>query len=102
MNKSKIANSLWKTWELLIYLSPIALFLSYHPVISIGSSSEMNFEFSIAEIWLVLFSLVSLINLKNFFKFYGKKLLLLFSFPAYAALSLLWTPSRLQIGRAHV
>ena len=96
MKKSKIGNSLQKIWVALLFSAPVALFFSYHPVISLGSSEQMNFEFSIAEIWLILFSLASLANLKEFFKFYGKKPFLLFSFPVYAALSLLWTPNRLR------
>ena len=96
MKKSKISNNLQKIWVALIFSAPVALFFSYHPVISLGSSEQMNFEFSIAEIWLMLFSLVSLINLKDFLKFYGKKLFLFAAFPAYAALSLLWSPNRLR------
>lgn len=96
MKKSKISNNLQKIWVALIFSAPVALFFSYHPVIPLGSSEQMNFEFSIAEIWLMLFSLVSLINLKDFLKFYGKKLFLFAAFPAYAAFSLLWSPNRLR------
>ena len=92
----KFSNSLKKIWLALLFSAPVALFFSYHPVISLGSSEQMNFEFSLAEIWLILFSLASLVNLKDFFKFYGKKLFLFAAFPAYAALSLLWTPNRLR------
>ncbi|MBQ9016871.1 O-antigen ligase family protein [Candidatus Saccharibacteria bacterium] len=85
-----------KIQKALLFAAPAALFFSYHPVISLGGTESMNFEFSLAEIWLILFSLASLVDLKDFFKFYGKKLFLLLAFPAYAALSLLWTPNRLR------
>ena len=66
----KFSNSLKKIWLALLFSAPAALFFSYHPVISLGSSEQMNFEFSLAEIWLILFSLASLVNLKDFFKFF--------------------------------
>lgn len=92
----KLVNSLWKIWQVLLFAGPVALFFSYYPSISLGSSDTMNFEFSLAEIWLILFAVISLINLKNLLIFYGRKLFLLLSFPAYTALSLLWTPNRLR------
>lgn len=80
----------------LLYLLPLALFFSYRPVISLGTSETMNFEFSIAEIYLVLFALVSLFDLKNLFKYYGKYLIPFVLLPLYAGLSALWSPNHLR------
>lgn len=43
-----------------LYLLPVMLFFSYHPVLKFGENSSMNFELSLALIWLVWFDLVSL------------------------------------------
>ena len=94
MKKSKVVNSLEKIQRGLLFLAPLALFFSYHPSFHIGASETMNFEFSIAELWLLLFSVFSLINLKKLLGFYRKKLFLLFAFPVYAALSVLWSANR--------
>ena len=94
MKKSKVVNSLEKVQKGLLFLAPLALFFSYHPSFHIGSSETMNFEFSVAELWLLLFSVFSLINLKKLLNFYHKKLFLLFAFPVYAALSILWSANR--------
>ena len=94
MKKSRIINSLEKIQIALLFLAPLALFFSYHPTFYLGSSETMNFEFSIAELWLLLFSIFSLVNLKKLLKFYRKKLFLIFAFPVYAALSILWSANR--------
>lgn len=96
MKKSGFVNSLQTLQWALLLAGPVALFFSYHPVISIGSTDTTNFEFSLAEIWLVLFAIVSLVNLKSLIKFYGKKLFLLSSFPVYALLSSIWSANHLR------
>ena len=50
-------NSLFK---LLLYILPLCLFFSYYPVIPLGASESMNFELSVALIWLVVFDVVVL------------------------------------------
>ncbi|MDO4889196.1 MAG: O-antigen ligase family protein [Candidatus Saccharibacteria bacterium] len=85
-----------KLLTVLLYFFPLALFFSYHPVISLGSSETMNFEFSIAEIYLLIFALTSLADLKNFFKYYGKRLIPFVLFPLYAGLSAIWSPNHLR------
>ncbi len=83
--------------KILIILLPPALFLSYHPVISLGSDSAMNFEFSIAEIWLLVFFLASLPFAKKIAKFYGwKKLSLAAAIPFYFSLSVIWSTNRVR------
>lgn len=47
----------------LVYALPAVLFFSYYPLISLGRDATMNFELSLPLIWLVLFFLVSFINL---------------------------------------
>lgn len=80
----------------LVSFLPLALFFSYRPVISLGSSETMNFEFSIAELYLLIFAVVSLFDLKNFFKYYGKRLVPFVALPLYAGLSALWSPNHLR------
>lgn len=78
----------------LIYFLPIVLFFSYYPIISLGSNSSMNFELSLPLIWLLIFSLISLPTVFNFFK---KIKINIFSlsliFPLYASISVIWSPN---------
>lgn len=46
---------------LLLFALPVTLFFSYHPVISLGANSSMNFELSLPLIWLVIFDILSFI-----------------------------------------
>lgn len=79
---------------LLLVLPPV-FFLSYHPIISLGSNDYMNFELSLPEIWLVLFFLCSLPSLKKLYRFYGKeKLSIAALLPAYFSLTILWSENR--------
>ena len=83
----------------MICFLPLALCFSYHPVISFGSSGTMNFEFSIAEIYLVIFALISIFdfeNLRMLCFYYGKRLFLFALLPLYAALSAIWSPDHLR------
>lgn len=81
----------------LILIMPLAMFLSYHPIISLGSDAAMNFEINIAEIWLILFFLASLPFIKNIVKFYGpKKLVLAALIPSYFTLSIIWSTNRVR------
>lgn len=57
-----LQKSLWT----LLYLLPAVLFFSYHPVISLGANSSMNFELSLPLIWLVLFDAVAFLVLLSF------------------------------------
>ncbi len=43
----------------LLYLLPVVLFFSYHPVLKFGENSSMNFELSLPLTWLVLFDLAA-------------------------------------------
>ena len=86
-----------KLTRYLLILLPPALFLSYHPVISLAETETMNLEFSIAEIWLVLLFLASLPHLISAVKFYGaKKLLLAAVVPAYFLLTAVWSKNHLR------
>lgn len=92
----KSANRINKLLIALLYFLPLALFFSYHPVISLGSSETTNFEFSIAEIYLIIFALISLLDLKNFFKYYGKRLVPFIALPLYSGLFAIWSPNHLR------
>ncbi len=86
-----------KIYAFFLCLMPVILFFSYHPVISLGADSSMNFELSLPLIWLALFDIVSLIALF----IYRQKLAMspltdrrffLFSlFPLYATISIFWS-----------
>lgn len=84
-----------KITTILLILLPPALFFSYHPVISLGSNDSMNFELSLPEIWLVVFSLFSLPTIKTLIKFYGKKKLAIAAIiPVYLSLTIIWSENR--------
>ena len=86
-----------KLSHIFLLILPPALFFSYYPVISLAETSTMNLEFSIAEIWLILFFIVSLPQLLDFAKFYGaKKLIVAAILPAYFFLTILWSANRLR------
>lgn len=86
-----------KLSHIFLLILPPALFFSYYPVISLAETSTMNLEFSIAEIWLILFFIISLPQLLDFAKFYGaKKLIVAAILPAYFFLTILWSANRLR------
>ncbi len=75
---------------------PVALFFSYYPTISFGANETMNYELSIPLIWLILFFLVSIPRILEFFKSFRKKTILYFLFPFYLTISILWSPNKLR------
>lgn len=92
-----------KFLKILIYLLPLLLFCSYYPLFSLGSDASMNFEFSLPEIWLLVFFLATLPCFGRALRFYRQsphrtQLLLLIAgaFWLYAGLSLLWTANFLR------
>ncbi len=81
-----------KIRAILLIAMPAVLFFSFHPVISLGENSYMNFELSLPEIWLVIFFLVNLPQIKNLAKFYGpKKTAIAFILPLYFSISIIWS-----------
>ena len=83
----------------MIKFLPLMLFFSYYPRFSIGSSDSMNFEFSIAEIYLLVFALISFFDFKNLrflFCYYGKYLIPFMLLPLYAFASTIWSPNHLR------
>ena len=72
---------------------PVALFFSYEPVMTLGTSESMNFELSIPLIFLVLFDLlivVMMVKKKILFKDFRRKWVWLL-FPVWLSLSVLWS-----------
>ena len=97
MKKSKNPNRPNKLSKFLLLLFPPIFFFSYHPVITLGATESMNLELSLPEIWLAIFFIVSLPNLKNLYKFYSlKPLLFVMLIPIYFASSLIWSENRLR------
>ena len=79
----------------LLYAMPLCLFFSYHPVIKLGESEAMYFELSVAEIWLVIYSIVAFAEMVR-----RKKVLaslkrgrwwMWLLFPVWLTLSVLWS-----------
>lgn len=93
MKKLKNKLTIQEIIKALLYVLPLAMIFSYHPVIKLGSSDSMNFELSVALIWLVAFDVVILvanIRKKEFWLGILKKwpwLLL----PVWLSLSVLWS-----------
>ena len=56
----KLSDVRLKWNDVFLLLLPVAIWFSYHPVISLGANSHMNFELSLTEIFLVLFAVTAL------------------------------------------
>ena len=83
-----------KVYKYLLYVVPLCLFLSYHPVITLGGDATMNFELSVAEIWLVLFDIVGVVTMivhKKLFKGFGRWWWLWILLPIWVTLSVIWS-----------
>ncbi len=80
-----------------IYALPVCLIFSYYPIISLGSSSSMNFELSLPLILLTLFDIVAIIMMivkkKIGVVLRGWMWLLL---PIFATLSLIWSYDKVR------
>lgn len=71
---------------------PAALFLSYHPVISLGNGDSMNFELSVAVIYLVLFDIAAfflLVQEKRFARLFDRWQFLIL--PIFMTASVFWS-----------
>ncbi len=87
-----------KIFKGLIYGLPAILFFSYYPIVSLGTSASMNFEFSLPLIWLVVFDVVGLalmIKQKLVFKDFKRKWIWLL-FPLWLSLSVFWSLNSLR------
>lgn len=95
MQKLKKYSKLVTTGMLVIF--PPIFFLSYFPLISLGSTDSMNLELSLPEIWLILFFLFSLPQIPDLFRFYKlKNLCIVALIPTYFILSAIWSGNRLR------
>jgi hypothetical protein len=89
-----------KVYEWLIYLLPAILFCSYYPLISLGSSANMNFELSLPLIWLVIFDIFSFVLFLTTLKFKkqypgitDRRFFFISLFPFFATVSIFWSPN---------
>ena len=86
-----------KACTILLYFLPAILFFSYYPIITVGRSDYMNLEFSLPEIWLIIFAILALPQLKKLYKFYGpKKLAITAVIPVFCFLSSIWSANHLR------
>ncbi len=95
------AHILQKTLWWLVYALPVVLFFSYHPVISLGGNSSMNFELSLPLIWLVIFDLLAFIYIlvlhgRRWWGISDRRFFLFALFPLYATLSIFWSANPLR------
>lgn len=89
--------------RILVYWLPPLLYCSYYPLLNLGGNESTNFEFSLPEIWLLLFFVATLPILQESVAFYWRETRLVrllalatAAFWIYAGLSLLWTPNLLR------
>lgn len=100
----KLHQILW----LFVYALPAVLFLSYYPVISLGSNNSMNFELSIPLIWLACFDVLAFIWMlwwgidqkrQGRTRFEGisdRRFFLLALFPLYLTITIFWSANQLR------
>ncbi len=90
--------NLSKIYRGLIYILPGVLFLSYYPVMKLGTSGAMNFELSLPLCWLVLFDIVGFVIMVKqrllFCNFQKKWIWLLL--PGFLTISILWSANVLR------
>ena len=87
-----------KLLQALVLIMPACLFLSYFPVISLGGNASMNYELSVALLWLVVFDVVGFVGLLwKKWRPSGKKLLGRWAwllFPVWVSLTIIWSLNR--------
>lgn len=87
-----------KLLQALVLIMPACLFLSYFPVIPLGGSVSMNYELSVALLWLVVFDVVGFVGLLwkkwrlSVKKPLGRLVWLLF--PVWVSLTIIWSLNR--------
>lgn len=87
-----------KLLQALVLIMPACLFLSYFPVISLGGNASMNYELSVALLWLVVFDVVGFVGLfwekwrPSGKKPLGRSVRLLF--PVWVSLTIIWSLNR--------
>ena len=91
-----------RVYRFLLLGLPVALYFSYHPVISLGKSETMNLELSVALIWLALFDICGVVLLlcrhliSGIIKSKTWRIILLLGFPIFVTLSVLWSGNILR------
>lgn len=90
-----------KIITLLVLTLPFALFMSYYPVISLGSTPSMNLELSVPLIWLLIFDVLIIVKLltlprANLPGITDRRFFLLALFPLYTTASVFWSANPLR------
>ena len=86
-----------KILQFLVCILPVALYLSYFPVISLGAGEAMNLELSVPLLWLVIFDVTAVIatfQLKKTRVIAGKWYFYLF--PFFVTLSVFWSANLMR------
>ncbi len=97
MKKPKKNNFISKLESFLIFSIPVAVFLSYYPIIRLGATDSMNLELSVPLIVLAVLGILSFRWIPKIWKSLGaKKFLISAIIPFYICLSILWSPNKLR------
>lgn len=82
-----------KLIKYLLYILPVCLMLSYHPVMRLGESESMYFELSVPLLWLVVFDVVAVLMMVRQRKLFVdlKKWWMWLLFPVWVGVSILWS-----------
>lgn len=84
-----------KLLQALVLIMPACLFLSYFPVISLGGNASMNYELSVALLWLMVFDAVGFAGLfSKKWRLSSKKMLKNWGwllFPVWVSLTIIWS-----------
>lgn len=83
----------------LLYALPVVVFFTNFPLIRLGENSSMYFEISLPMIWLAVFDLLALAQVREMFGFckkYPKTSLPILAALAYLALSCIWSANPLR------
>lgn len=97
MKKLKKNNFINKLETFLIFSIPVVVFLSYYPIIRLGSTDSMNLELSIPLIVLAILGVISMRWIVKIWRKLGvKNFLFSAAIPFYISLSILWSPNKLR------
>ncbi|MBR3180992.1 O-antigen ligase family protein [Candidatus Saccharibacteria bacterium] len=100
MKKQQSKSPLNKVCLTLLYLFPVILYFSYYPILLLPLNSDsMHLELSLPLIWLVVFTVISIVLLIKIRRPHNPSKKILFSllfFPIYLSLSIFWSKNPLR------
>ena len=89
-----------KLLRALVLIMPACLFLSYFPVIPLGGNASMNYELSVALLWLVVFDAMGFARLfSKKWRLSSKRMLKKWAwllFPVWVSLTIIWSLNHIR------